>query len=193
MRKEAKVGGYIDILDMPPEQIIPDGVDAYLVGIIRHGEYNHYVLPRIMLYLDYRKYLLEAFPGCVPEQLRCTDIADRFNIYTVDQDHEEQYLQCLKPYKRSCERLREEIQLCLNPVELGRYTTEVIIDFDKKYLRSCDLQGKLFLECFLPDGWNGEYKWFNDLEEIPPEKRYWIEDDGRNLFMELFKEEKDER
>lgn len=182
------MNNYVDVLDLPPERLTPDGVDAYLVGIIWQGEYNHYVLPRIMLYLDYRAYLLEVFPGCTPENLQCTDIGERFSIYTVDQEHEEQYLRCIEPYKRSCERLREEIQLCLDPVELGCYTTEIIIDFDKKTLRSCDLQDKLHLECFVPKGWQGEYKWFDDLEEIPPEKRYWIDENGKNLFEELFKE-----
>lgn len=179
---------YIDVTDIPPEELVPNSVDALLVGIIRHGEYNHYVLPKILLYLDYRAYLLEAFPGRVPEALKWTDIGDRFNIYTVDEEHEELYIRCIEPYKRSCERLREEIQMCVNRLELGDYTTEVIIDFDRKMLRSCELQATPF-ECFVPEGWLGEYKWFDDQEEIPPEKRYWIDENGRNLFEEVLKEE----
>ena len=78
-----------NISQINPSDLLPDSVQYLLVGIMRKNEFNYYVLPRILLYLDFRAYLLERYPYCAPEEITCEGADERFYIYTVDEDHED--------------------------------------------------------------------------------------------------------
>lgn len=194
---------YQDPLDAAPEDMKPDGVITLLVGITRHGEFNYYILPRHLVFLDATKgdgaALYDGIEG-------------RYGIMSVDDDHEEEFFQAIEPHKRSRERLIEEVYACKNRHWRASYFTEVVIDFDRKHLIS--YFSELFeFEDSVPDGWTserggigvpGDYFSTDDAPDglppkemdeigpgrdyIPLDKRFWIDENGKSLFEVLYQE-----
>lgn len=198
---------YIDPLDYAPEEMIPDGIIVLLVGIVRHGEFNYYVLPRHLVYLDAAKgdgaALYDGIEG-------------RYGIMTVDEAHEDKFFRAIEPHKRSLERLKEELYMCMNKYERAGYFIDVIIDFDRKHLSSY-FGEPYFFEDSVPDGWTsareglivpGGYFFVDDGPDgLPPEsmdtigpgryyipldKRFWIDENGKSLFELLYLKENGE-
>ena len=197
---------YIDPRDLPPEEMKPDGVVTLLVGITRHGEFNYYVLPRHLVYLDAEKD--ESGNSLYAGE------EGRFGIMTVDEAHEDAYFQAIEPYKRSLEQLKEELYACKNRHWRAAYWTEVLMDFDRHHFTSYFAESFYFpLERYVPDGWTSEfgglcvpggYFFVDDGPDgLPPEsldvdgpgryyipldKRFWIDEKGRSLFELLYQE-----
>lgn len=174
-----------DPLDMDPEDVMPDTMRAPLVGVTKHGEFCYYAAPRVLWYLDYQKKFQESgvtSPTVIEETLR-----HRFGIMTVDADHEEAYIAGLEPYKRSCDELRDGMRMCVEACELDDFGISLLIDFDEKRLISYYPE-PFFFEEYVPDGWTSEYRPLRG-DEIPPDKHFWMDEDNKNMFDELFKEE----
>ena len=195
---------YIDPVDFAPKDMMPDGVLVVLTGIIHHGEFNYYVLPRHLLFLDAAKgdgaAMYDGLEG-------------RFGIMTVDEAHEEEFFRAIEPHKRSLERLREELCACEDKYERASYATEVVIDFDCKHLTSYFCEPYYFEES-IPEGWTserggisvpGDYFFVDDGPDgLPPEsldvdgpgryyipldKRFWIDENGKSIFKMLYEKE----
>lgn len=202
------MSSYIDPLNLPPEEMKPDGIIAILVGITRHGEFHYYVLPRHLVYLDAAK---EDSGAALYAGLE-----GRFGIMTVDEAHEDAYFRGIEPYKRSPERLREELCTCGKGIRwMGSYYVEVLMDFDRHHFTSYFGESFYFpLETGVPDGWScdaeylgvpGQYFFLDDGPDgLPPEsldvdgpgryyipldKRFWIDEKGRSLFQMLYEKE----
>lgn len=150
----------------PPEEMLPIQNDYVLVGLTWHGEFNYYVAPKYIWYLD-------MFKG-PPED----GVEYHLGIYTVDEAHEEEYIRRLEPFKRSVERLRDELGMCITDGERRGYYPYVLIDFDRRHVR--DYLGDYWIKDRVPDGWTGEFKEVKD-EDFPPDKRYWIDENGNDM------------
>lgn len=173
-----------DPLDDDPDNVVPDSIEVALVGVTRKGEFQYYVLPELLCYLDYLKFLVPDHTFTSVEGLTGGGVECRFNIYIVDEAHEEEYFKHLEPYKRSCERLQEELLMCICQDERFDYWPTILMDFDRHDFRSYFPEPKSF-ECFVPDGWTTSYQSI-DEEDIPPDKRFWRLPDGTDLMMEEF-------
>lgn len=198
---------YKDALDYPPEEMVPNGTTAVLTGIIRNGEFNYYVLPRHLLYLDGRKSVIHGHDSAFYDGM-----PGRFNIMVVNDEYENAYFEGIEPYKRDGRRLLEEVLMCLKKNERCNFYTEVIIDFDRKHLASY-FGEPFYFEKDVPDGWTseragwgcGEYFFMDDgpngkpernigiggLEKdyIPLDKRFWIDENGKSIFKFLYEED----
>lgn len=171
-----------DPLDFPPGEMVPDSVMVILTGIIRNGEFNYYVLPAQLLYLDGRKASEDCAGGAF-----YAGIEGRYGIMTVDEAHEDEFFRAIEPHERSCERLLEEVHMCLNRYERMDYYADVLIDFDRKHLVS-HYQEPFFFEKYVPDGWTSEFREIVD-DDFPEDKRFWIDDNGEDIFMLLYEED----
>lgn len=175
-----------DYTQRDPAEVTPNHVELIMTGIMWRGEFNYYILPRNALYMDYSAYLKECYLVENPEKIMVEELEERFYIYTVDEEHEEYFMQCIQPYKREGQRLRDEMQMCISGYEVYEYYPCVLIDFDRKrYL--CYNWEPYFWEKYVPEGWTSEFRPITD-EDIPADKRYWIEEDGSNLFEKLYEE-----
>lgn len=173
-----------DPYEEDPAALEPDGVESLSGCIIRHGKYSYYIAPRWIWFLDYYKYCLAQYTGYSKDEFD-PDLQLRFGIYTVDEKHEDEYFRCMEPYKRSCERMRYDLKLCLSLRERYNYTPEFLIDFDKKFFLSRFWE-PYEPEKYVPDGWQGKWQDFPD-EIIPEEYRFWIDENGVDL-LEVFEE-----
>lgn len=173
-----------DALDDDPDNVVPDRINVAIVGVTRKGVFQYYVLPELMCYLDYFKFCNPFGLYSSPESLVLTDVSYRFNIYTVDREHEDEYLKHLEPYKRSCKRLHEELLMCLNQEERLDYYPTILMDFDKREFVSYFPEPKSF-ELYVPDGWTADYRPI-EVDDFPPDKLFWVMPDGSDLLREEF-------
>lgn len=172
--------------EIDPAEVTPNHTELILTGITWRGEFNFYILPRNALYIDFCAYLKERYPMYNPEDLVVEELEERFNIYTIDEEHEEYFMHCIQPYKREGTRLREEMQMCISCYEVYEYYPCVLINFDRKtYL--CHNWEPYFWEKYVPEGWVSEFRTITD-EDFPEDKRYWLEEDGSDLFKKLYEE-----
>ena len=177
--------------DKNPQEVTPNSTEYIMTGILRNGEFNFYILPQTLVYLDYSKYLRECYPNDDPETFVDENVEERFYIYTVDEEHEDYFMECIQPYRREGQRLREEMQMCIADYEVSYYFPCVLIDFDrKKFL--CYYWEPYFWEKYLPEGWISEFRPITD-EDVPADKRFWLDEEGRDMFSLLYDElEKEE-
>lgn len=171
---------------MEPEALVPDAVEYLLAGVWWHGEFNYYVLPRILLFLDFLKYIRKRLQNFNPESMQYPGIEERFGIFVVDEEYEAAYIRGLESYKRGCERLREEMRQCADPYERDCYYPCILIDFDRKSFVSNYWEPYCFEE-YVPENWTSTFRRITE-EEIPPDKHYWMNADGKSLFEEHFEE-----
>lgn len=196
---------YRDARDYAPEEMRPNGTEVLLVGITRHGEFDYYVLPRHLLYLDGQKALDNRAGDAFYDSME-----GRYNILTVDESHEGEFLCAIEPHKRSLERLRREVYGCKNRYRRADYYPVVLIDFDKKELASYFGETYYHFEEYAPDGWVSERVFYGYCEEyffmddgpdgkpeknigigglerdyIPLDKRFWIDENGKSIFKML--------
>lgn len=61
------------------------------------------------------------------------------------------------------------------------YNPLILIDFESRVLTSYYPEPESF-EDFVPDGWSGKYQDF--AADIPQNKRYWLDENGRSLIGE---------
>lgn len=169
-------------LDFPPEEMVPTGILVVLTGITRLGRFHYYVLPRHLLYLDAQK--AEEAGEDAPFY---AGMEGRYGIMTVDEAHEDEFFRAIEPHKRSCERLLEEVHMCLNRYERMDYYADVLIDFDRKHLVS-HYQEPFFFEKYVPDGWTSEFREIVD-DDFPEDKRFWIDENGKSIFELLYQED----
>ena len=134
----------------------------------------------------------------------------RYGIMTVDKAHEDEYFRAIEPHKRSLERLKEELYACKRKFDWSSYTTQVLIDFDRKHLTSYFCE-PFYFENSVPDGWTsaregiyvpGNYFLTDDGPDglppahmdvdgpgryyIPLDKRFWIDENGKSIFKKLY-------
>lgn len=173
-----------DPYEEDPGSLEPDGVESLVGCVIRHDEYSYYVAPRWLWFLDYYKYCLAAYPGYT-RGTKDSDLESRFNIYTVDAEHEEAYFHGMDAYRRSFKRMQDDMKMCLDMFERYDYWPVFLIDFDKRVFLS-RFREPYEPERWLPDGWIGRWEDFPN-ELIPEEYRFWIDENGVNLW-EVFEE-----
>lgn len=196
---------YLTADQAPPEKLTPNINEALLVGLTYRGEFHYYVAPRLIWYLD----LSKRFPG-IKADPNDSDFRIHLSILVPDDNHTAEYIRRLKPYRRSCSRLRKEMHECADKYDLYDYYPQVLIDFDKKHFVSYYPE-PYFLEDFVPDGWTSEYggvgcdpQYFlmNDgpdgkpernigiggfeQDYIPLDKRFWIDENGKSIFKKLY-------
>lgn len=61
------------------------------------------------------------------------------------------------------------------------YNPSILIGFDNRVFMSHYAEPESF-EDFAPNGWRGRYQNFE--ESIPPNQRYWLDENGRNLIRQ---------
>lgn len=170
---------------MDPKKMKPDAIDTVLTGIIRNGTFHYYVLPRQLLYLDGQKARSSGAGDAFSAGLE-----GRYGIMTVDEAHEDEFFRAIEPHERSCERLLEEVYSCPNKYDRSDYVTEIVIDFDRKHLVSY-FREPYFFERYVPDGWTAKREGIGGMADvyIPRDKRFWIDDNGEDIFMLLYEED----
>lgn len=192
---------------VPPELLTPDINEAHIVGLTYRGEFNYYVAPRLVWYLDLGK----RFPS-IKADPSDPDFKIHLSILVPDDTYADEYIRRLEPYKRSDARLRREMQECRNELDLYEFYPQILIDFDKKHLVSYYPEPYYF-EDFVPDGWTSEYGgigcdpqyFLQDREKsisseeqlgiggleqdyIPLDRHFWIDENGKSIFKRMFDE-----
>lgn len=175
----------VSLPDMESKDVMPDVMEAPLVGVTRNGCFSYYVAPTIVWYLDYLKKIREIRPDFTVE-MPWPDVKDRFGIFVVDKEHEEAYVKGLEPYKKSCGELRAAMRMCIHAWELEDFSVNLLLDFDRKVLLSYYPE-PMFFEEYVPEGWSAEYRPLRE-DDFPPGAYFWIDEDGKNLFEESCKE-----
>lgn len=153
----------------------PEYAQNIVVGTIRQSKFEWYVTNKEIWFLDYQAWG-ESF-GLIENE----EAKERFGIVVVDQNHEKQFFENLIPYKASCNMLRENLKKCISEEEKMDFVASLLIDFDRHHFISFFPEPDP-IERYVPKLWTSEYKNFEN--DIPPSMKYWIDENGDNLFKE---------
>lgn len=157
--------------------IFPQYAEDIIVGVTKNGIFRWYIANKLIWYLDFLKYCKAGDPDFTEEN--DSDVVDRFNIFTVDSEHEAEYLKCLAPYQVETEELRSYMELCDKEDDIYDFFVSLLVDFDNKHLISYFPEPDP-LDKYIPDDWTSEYRPISD--DVPKEMRYWISESGKNMF-----------
>lgn len=150
-----------------------------LVVAIKHsGCIEWYILDKDYCFLDYNK-LEEAYRKKGYEVV--SDDAFRFGIKVVSELTQNLFVDSIKKYKVEAEDLKNMLINESNYDEKLAYNPSLLIDFEKKVLLSYYAEPESF-EDFVPNGWDGKYQDFT--LDIPQNKRYWIDENGRSMISQ---------
>ncbi|MDC9605964.1 hypothetical protein [Xenorhabdus griffiniae] len=109
---------------------------------------------------------------------------DRFGILIVNDCTKEKFLENIFPFKvdnKKLKEFKEKIQDSSSWWDSHELFPMAFIDFDSKKLSACyPCPGKIPVERYVPDGWNGEFVDFMrkfDESILPKDEKYWVIDD----------------
>lgn len=153
----------------------PVYAENLIVAIINNNSMEWYILEKELCFLDYTK-LEDACRKKGYEVFE--DDTTRFGIKVVNELTMTLFLDKIEKYKITTEELREMLMNEKDYDEKLAYNLSILIDFDNRILISCYAEYESF-EDYVPDGWEGKYQDFE--KDIPQNKRYWLDENGRNL------------
>lgn len=164
----------------------PKMLENIIVGLFVDKNFNWYVSPKDLWFLDRRKqeeaYMLK-FKEMGLGNIGSMQIDDeRTGIEILDEHSIIEFTPKINKYSVSCEELRESFKLNLltKSKEDAIYTflPSLYIDFDKRELYSLYSEPASY-EDFVPENWTGVYGDF--LSKIARKEKYWYDENGVNL------------
>lgn len=150
-----------------------------LVVAIKHEErIEWFILNKDLCYLDYAKletaYRKRGYEVTV-------DGTSRFGIKIVNELTQESFLDNIKGNRITTDELKRMLMCESTYNDRLAYNPSILIDFDNRVFMSHYAEPESF-EDFAPNGWRGRYQNFE--ESIPPNQRYWLDENGRNLIRQ---------
>lgn len=164
------------------ERLIPDFNENIIVGVFYNGIFSWFVTDKEIWFLDYRK-RIDAFKE------KGFDIEEyideiRKDALILNSDNASIFMQRVEKYKIESEQLRELLEK--NRIlkdDSWRYDfyPSLYVNFDTNKLYSLYSEPASYEE-YAPANW--EAKYFNFMELIPYNYKYWLNKECKNLLME---------
>lgn len=156
----------------------PIYAENIIVAIKDYGFIEWYVLEKDLCFLDYTKlekaYRKKGYEVVVDDTLR-------FGIKIINELTKNLFLNKIKDCKMETDELRKMLKKEKKYHGKLAYNPSILIDFDNRILISHYAEPESF-EYFIPDGWEGKYEDFERY--IPLARRYWLDENGKNLIGE---------
>lgn len=160
----------------------PSYAENIIVGVINKKNWEWFITDKDLWFLDYNK-LDKAYKERGFDIIDLIDMGERKDIKVIDQKSKYKFLENISDYSISKGELKKILKKAIQSDEyedLLDFSPSLLIDFDKQNLYSMFPEPASFEE-YVPEGWDGEYRDITDL--VPNEEKYWIEDNGDNLFL----------
>lgn len=158
-----------------------DYTENIIVAIIHNGSFNWYVSDKVIWYLDYQKLISDyAEQGFIVDVNNIEEC--RKSSLVLDTNNAQVFTECITENKVTVTDLRESLIKHKNDYDdtwIFDHRASLYIDFDKKIFYSQYSEPASY-EFYVPKNWYSEYRDFED--EIPDIYKYWINEDGNNLF-----------
>lgn len=146
----------------------PTYAENIVVAIKNSNQFEWYILDKDYCFLDYKKledaYRKKGFDVFI-------DDSSRFGIKIVNEHTVKSFLDNVKGFRVSAKDLKDMLMKESDYNGRLAYNPSLYIDFDNKQLISYYAEPESF-EDFVPDGWTGEYREFEN--QIPENQKYWI-------------------
>lgn len=161
-------------------KILPIYAENIIVGVLCKNIFRWYVTDKELWFLDYRK--LDKAYGITERREFDNEPEKRKGFYILDSDNIEKFLDNISENIYNSDELQnlimEKRKFIIDTDELLNFSPSLYIDFNKKLFFSLFPEPASY-EDYLPDEWTGKY--YNFIEFIPKEYKYWQSDEGINL------------
>ncbi len=162
------------------EIALSDFSENIIVGVVYNNVYNWYVTDKEIWFLDYKK-RIKIFEDKGFEIKEEYLDESRQNLLILDSQNASLFLERISKRKISTNELREFLIADMaigNESWLYEFRPSLYVDFDNHKLYSLYSEPASY-EDYVPINWEGSY--FDFLELVPIEYKYWINEDSINI------------